>query len=243
MNGTGDRLSELVVVVTGAGGGAGPAVVRTLLAEGATVVAVDVAEAALSRLAAEFPGAGESLITAVVDLLEFAETSDFAAKLEAELGHVDGVVHLVGGWRGGTSFADNSLDDWDWLHRLLIRTVQSVSLAFQTALVRAAEAGHESRFVLISAHTVDAPTAGNAGYAAAKAAAETWTLALADELRSHATAAAVVLRVKALLTPAMREAKPEAAFTGYTEVGDLAVSVAGLWSREAAVVNGKRISA
>ncbi|MFC8034924.1 short-chain dehydrogenase, partial [Streptomyces griseoincarnatus] len=47
-----------------------------------------------------------------------------AARTEKEFGRVDGVVHLVGGWRGCSTFTETDLADWDTLHRLLVRTVQ-----------------------------------------------------------------------------------------------------------------------
>ncbi len=236
-------LTGSVVVVTGAGGGAGGACVAGLLSLGCRVVAADVTQAPLDRLVEAAGDKADSLTTVVVDLLDTAATAAWADDLSTRFGRVDGVVHLVGGWRGGKVFADNSFEDWDLLHSLLIRTVQNTTLAFHDALADSSQ----GRFVLISAQAVDTPTAGSAGYAAAKAAAETWTMAMADSFAKlqgdDLHSAAVVLRVKALLTPAMREAKPDAAFAGYTTVEDLAVSIAGLWSQDAAAINGQRITA
>jgi hypothetical protein len=39
----------------------------------------------------------------------------------------------------------------------------------------------------------------------------------------------------------MREAKPDAAFNGYTDVIDLADTIVGLWDKPAAEVNGERL--
>jgi NAD(P)-dependent dehydrogenase (short-subunit alcohol dehydrogenase family) len=78
-------------------------------------------------------------------------------------------------------------------------------------------------------------------YAAAKAAAEAWTLAVADSF-AGTEAAAVILPIKALLTPAMREAEPDAAFDGFTDVADLADTIHDLWLRPAPDLNGKRIT-
>ena len=57
-------------------------------------------------------------------------TRDWAARTEKDFGRVDGLVHLVGGWRGSETFTETSLADWDFLEMLLIRTVQHTSLAF-----------------------------------------------------------------------------------------------------------------
>ena len=72
------------------------------------------------------------------------------------------------------------------------------------------------------------PTAGGASYAAAKAAAEAWTLAVADGFRRAQSgsprprnkppveqhSAAVIFVVKALVDEAMRAASPERKFPG-----------------------------
>jgi NAD(P)-dependent dehydrogenase (short-subunit alcohol dehydrogenase family) len=98
------------------------------------------------------------------------------------------------------------------------------------------------RFVVVSAAGAGTPTAGNASYAAAKAAAEAWTLALAHAFgRSGGDAAATILVVKALLDDAMRAARPDAAFDGFTHVDDLAETIAGLWDRPSAELNGERL--
>ena len=230
---------QSVIVVAGAGGGAGSAMVRRLTAAGATVIAADNsperAEAAASVVAADAPGRA---VPASVDLLDFEATKQWAADLEAEHGRIDGLVHLVGGWRGSKCFAETDLADWDLLHNLLIRTTQHTSLAFAEALARCGQ----GRFALISATAAAAPTEGNAAYGAAKAAAEAWTLALADSFKKQDSgAAATIFVIKALLTDAMRAEKPDAKFTGYTHADDLAAAVAGLWDAEAADLNGTRI--
>ena len=66
------------------------------------------------------------------------------------------------------------------------------------------------------------------------------TLAVADSFRGSEAAATIVV-VKALVTPAMREAKPDAAFKGYTDVVELADTIVGLWDKPADEVNGERI--
>lgn len=215
--------AQPVIVVAGAGGPAGRATVRRLAAGGAQVIAADVRP----------PQWDEPNVTAAqVDLLDFDATRAWAAGL----GQVDGLVHLVGGWRGGKAFGDTDLADWAFLHDLLIRTLQHTTLAFHDAL-RASPYG---RMAIVSQPSAQKPTQGSAAYAAAKAAAETWTLALADSF-TGTSAAATILVVKALLTDAMRAEKPEAKFTGFTHVNDLADHIAGLWDRPAAELNGQRL--
>ncbi|RBQ20155.1 short-chain dehydrogenase [Spongiactinospora rosea] len=223
----GERLlSAKVIVVTGAGGPAGQAVVRRLAAEGDTVLAVD---------AHHHPDV-EGVERHTVDLLQPHAVGDLARDVAARYGRADGVVHLVGGWRGAKSFAETSLADWELLHGLLIRTLQHVSLAFDPLL---RESG-DGRFVIVSAEAARSPTQGSAAYAAAKAAAEAWTLAMADGF-AGTRAAATILVVNALVHDAMRAENPGATFPGHTDVNDLAEIVAGLWEAPAVEINGRRL--
>jgi NAD(P)-dependent dehydrogenase (short-subunit alcohol dehydrogenase family) len=148
----------------------------------------------------------------------------------------------VGGWRGSASFTETNPADWELLEKLLIRTVQNTSLAFHDGLLRS----DKGRYLLISAAGASRPTAGNAAYAASKAAAEAWTLALADSFRKAGgeqgpNAAAAILVVKALVHDAMRAERPNAKFAGFTDVTELADAIAGLWGRPAQEVNGQRL--
>ena len=231
-------LAGLVLVVAGAAGSAGPPLVERLAGAGATVVAAGSNRERIDALVADITtrvpwGRVEG---AVVDLLDELATREWATAVEREHGRVDGLVHLVGGWRGGTGIVDADLADWDWLNDRLVRTLQHTSRAFHDAI----KASPRGRVVLISTVQASAPSATNASYAAAKAAAETWTLAVADSFKDSG-AAAVILQITALLTPAMRVAKPDSTFAGYTPVDQLADTIHDLWMRPAAELNGQRL--
>lgn len=242
-NGNGP-LDGAVVAVAGAAGPAGRASLLRLAEAGATVVASDADAERLAEAvdAARYAHGGATVTGDTVDLLDLDATREWAVKTEKEFGRIDGLVHLVGGWRGSASFAETNLADWVLLEKLLIRTVQHTSLAFHDGLLRS----DRGRFVLVSAAGASKPTAGNAAYAASKAAAEAWTLALADAFRKAGgeegpKAAAAILVVKALVHDAMRAERPNAKFAGFTDVKELAEAVAGVWDRSAREANGQRL--
>ncbi|QOV47468.1 SDR family NAD(P)-dependent oxidoreductase [Streptomyces chromofuscus] len=237
-------LSGAVIAVAGAGGPAGRATLHRLAEAGAIVVGSDNDPERLAEAvdAASYAHGGATVVGDTVDLLDLKAAEEWAGRIEKDFGRVDGLVHLVGGWRGSETFTKTRLDDWDLLELLLIRTVQHTSLAFHEALQRS----DRGRYVLISAAGASKPTAGNAAYAAAKAAAEAWTLAMADYFAKAGgeqgpNAAAAILVVKALVHEAMRADRPHAKFAGFTDVEDLAEAIAGVWDKPAAEVNGQRL--
>ena len=208
------RLEGGRVAVAGAGGGLGPAVCRALAEAGAWV-------AGAGRERSKLEGLPLARADAV-DLLDLEATRRWAQ----ELGDVDALLHLVGGWRGGTPVGEADLGDWSFLQDVLVRTLQHTTQAFLPALRRS----EHGRFVMVSAKAASRPTSKNAAYAAAKAAAEAWTLALADELRDTAASANIVV------VNAIGDAKPS-----FTPPEDVAEAIVWLLSDAGRKMNGQRL--
>lgn len=230
-------LHGRVVAIAGAAGGLGPTVARELAARGATLALAGRDAERLAALGAELGLPEDRLHTQAVDLLDPGAARDWAAAIEARFGRIDALAHLVGGWRGGKPIDEAPPADDEWLHGLLVRTVQHATRAFLPAL-RASGCG---RFVVVSSAQAQRPSATNAAYAAAKAAAEAWTLALAADLAEHGGTANIVV-VNAIVTPEMRAAAPQKPFRTFTDVGDIASATAYLLSDAAAKMNGQRLS-
>ena len=79
-------------------------------------------------------GLGERWDGRAVDLTDEDAVAGWRDGLVERFGRVDGLVHLVGGWRGGQPLHEEPLADWDLLHPLLIRTVQLTTRAFHDQL-------------------------------------------------------------------------------------------------------------
>ena len=231
----GEALEGRVIAIAGGAGNLGPTVVRRLVEAGSHACVCGRDRSGLDALASEIGGAIE---TDVVDLLDPAATKKWAADLTARHdGRVDGLVHLVGGWRGGTPIEEAPLEDWDFLSALLVRTVQNVTQALALSLI---ESGR-GRFVLVSAGQAQTPTHPNAVYAAAKAASETWTLALADRFKGTGATANIVV-VGAIVTPVMRAESPDKDYSTFTPAEEIADAIAYLCSDAASSMNGQRIT-
>lgn len=204
-----------VILLAGATSDAGLTLARVLMDAGARVIATG--RSAERLVAVREAGAQVE----VADATSFDEMSALAGRLDA----VDGVISLVGGWRGGGGLAGQSDEDFAALLPAL-EAVRTTSRAFD-ALLQASDAG---RFAIVSSTAVARPLAGGANYAAVKAASEAWARAVAQGFAKTARdagqplrAASVIFRVKAL--------EPDA----------LAHAAAGLWDAEAADLNDRVI--
>ncbi len=97
--------------------------------------------------------------------------------------------------------------------------------------------------MLVSSSQAQGPAGTNAAYGATKAAAEAWTLALADSFRESGSAAtANILVVNAIVTPRMRAESPEKPFKTFTSVEEIAAAIEFVCSDAARKMNGKRLS-
>lgn len=208
------------VLIAGATSASGRAVARALLDAGATVVVVGSDQGRIDALEAELPGVGGER----ADLTDGDDVLELAMRVHARVGDVDGLVHLVGGWRGGGGILGQTDEDYRVLERSFT-ALRLVSRAFWTDLV-ASPAG---RVAIVSSTTVEHPTAGGANYAAVKSASESWVQSLAQGFTTlrqaqgpEATAAAVTFRVTSLAGLEDR----------------LAESVVDLWRADAASLNG-----
>jgi len=230
-------LDKRVIAIAGVAGGLGPVVAERLAEAGATVAGTDVSRDRVDEVASSLDLPDERWDGRALDLLDEEATRDWCGALIERFGRVDGLLHLVGGWRGGEPLHEAPLADWDLLHDLLIRTVQHTTRAFHDALL----GSEQGRFVLVSSKQAQAPSNTNAAYAAAKAAAEAWTLAFADGFESTAATANVIV-VDAILTRRMREESPGEDFPTFTPAEHIAEAIVFLCSDAGAKMNGQRLA-
>jgi NAD(P)-dependent dehydrogenase (short-subunit alcohol dehydrogenase family) len=231
-------LDGRVIAIAGAAGGLGPAVAGELAGAGASLALTDRDQGRLDELVGALTLDDDRIDARVVDLLDEGAASDWAQALTDRFGKVDGLLHLVGGWRGGEPIESFDLGDYEFLHNLLVRTVINTTRTFYSAL----QSSPNGRFVLVSSAQAQKPDGTNAAYGATKAAAESWTLALADSFRkSESDATANVIVVNAILTERMRAESPDKPFRTFTSAEDIAGAIAFLCSDAGAKMNGKRL--
>jgi NADP-dependent 3-hydroxy acid dehydrogenase YdfG len=225
-----------VAAISGAAGDLGSAVAARLAEAGFRIAATGRSDERLQALAGNLD-IGDRFHAHTADLTDPAQASGWRDAVVNHFGRADALIHLVGGWKGGEPITTTSLGDYDWLHDNLVRTTQHVTRAFHDDLA----ASPTGRFLIVSSSQAITPSAANASYAAAKAAAETWTLALADDF-AGTPATANIIAVNAILTDAMRAANPDKAYATFTPAGDIAESIALICSGHGSRMNGQRLA-
>lgn len=184
------------ILLAGGTSAAGRSAARVLRDAGATVVVVGSDAGRLASVAEGING----VATEQCDLTDPDAVDALRDRVHAAHGGVDGILHLVGGWRGGGGLAGQSDEDFAFLLRSFT-ALRNVTRSFDEDL-RTSDAG---RLAIVSSTAVARPLAGGANYAAVKAASETWTRAVGQGFAKAArdagrdpSAAAVVFRVKSL---------------------------------------------
>ena len=231
------RLDGKTALVTGASGGLGAAIARTLLAQGARVALSGTRRDALDALAAEL---GESAHVCPADLRDPAAADALMAAAEAAAGPVDILVNNAGLTRDTLALR---MKDADW------QAVLDVDLSAPFRLARAALRGmvrrRGGRIIGISSIVGHTGNPGQANYAAAKAGLAGMTKALAQEVGSRGITVNLVAPgfIETPMTDAL-SAEQRAKLTGAIPLGrmgqpaDVAAAVLYLASAEAAWVTG-----
>ena len=220
------------ILVTGGTGALGTAVTRRLLADGHIVAATFVVKEKAEALR-ESIGKAERLMLVETDVTDPASISNTVEDIEAEVGPVEGLVHLVGAWKGGAPVHELPLDLWE---RMLDLNLRSALLCCRALLPSMRQAGW-GRIVLVSSRTAREGRAGQGAYAIAKAGVAVLAETIAEESRGLDVTANVVAP-STLGTPANRAAMPDADFGEWVPPDDVAASIAFLVSQEAGQLRG-----
>ncbi|MFI5936898.1 SDR family NAD(P)-dependent oxidoreductase [Actinoplanes sp. NPDC051494] len=222
-------MTDQSVLVTGATGGLGGAVVRLLRDSGRRVVA-PVRPGTLDRLPAGVLGV-EADLTVPADVTaatEFA-ASDPSAPLTA-------LVNLVGGFAMGGKVHETPIDDFEAILRLNLRPTYLMTAA---ALPHLVTAGGGS-VVFVSSRAALAPFPGAAGYVTAKAAVLAFADAVAVEYKKQGVRANTVLP-SVIDTSVNRAGQPGADTSHWVTPDEIATVIGFLVSDASAPTSGARI--
>ena len=231
------EMNADIVMITGAAGNLGRAVVEELASRGTQLACVERNPASLDALVASLPSGTSVLKLPGVDLTDFKACQDAVEKAEAHFGGIHALVNTVGGFQMAP-VGEKGLDQWDALLTLNARTAYAISAAILPGMQKA---GY-GRIVHVAAAPGLKAGARQAAYAASKAAVIRLTEAIAAENRSHRISANCILP-GTIDTPQNRAAMPDADRDSWVSAPSIAKLIAYLASAEGGVVTGAAIPA
>jgi NAD(P)-dependent dehydrogenase (short-subunit alcohol dehydrogenase family) len=209
------------VLITGANGGLGTAVCQEFLASGAKVIGV----ARAWKKPASFATISADVTT--------ADGCESMVKQALGYGPLDALLHLVGGFAGGSGVAETSNETWD--------KMMNVNLRMAFFCIRAAlkpmQAAGRGRIVAVGTRMAVEPSPNFAAYAVSKAALVALVKNVAAESKKFGVTANVILP-STIDTPANRTAMPDADFSRWVRPESVAKLLVFLVSEAAADTSG-----
>lgn len=163
-------MGERVVVITGATGSLGTAVVEAFRSQGDQVVGV-------SRSSGDFKA----------DLSRPDEAEDLVRRVVERHGRIDVLVHTTGGYEAGGTVAETGLDVW---HRMMDLNFHAAVHTMRAVLPVLREGG---RIVAVGSRAGVQFSSGLAAYSASKAALNALIQTIALEVKDRGITANAVL--------------------------------------------------
>jgi NAD(P)-dependent dehydrogenase (short-subunit alcohol dehydrogenase family) len=233
-------LKGRVVIITGAAGNLGRAVAAGCARADAAMVLVDRSDRLDTRFGESLAGpvAGVApLLLPGFDLTLADAAHRMATRTLDHFGRIDGLVHTVGGFRGGVPVHQDAADTLDVLIDMNLCSAGRACRAVLPSMI----GQHFGRIVTIGAAAGLAAPAGLAAYAAAKAGLIRYTEGLAQDVRRDGITANCVLPTL-IDTPENRAAMPGADRSLWVAPEAIADLILFLLSDRARAVTGAAIA-
>jgi NADP-dependent 3-hydroxy acid dehydrogenase YdfG len=173
------KLTNQVVIVTGASRGIGPAIAEALAAEGAKVVLSARKEAELQKVAAQIEAKGGKALVVPCDVSQEEQVLQLFAKTKEAFGRVDILVNNAGVGVFGP-FHESTTEQWDWVMEI---TLKGAYLCAREAVKAMLEQG-EGLIINIGSDLSYKTSANCSVYGAAKYAVGALTQTINKEYRT-----------------------------------------------------------
>jgi len=225
-----------VALISGATGALGRVVAARFAEDGWRLGLVGTDAARLRSMAGDLRLDDARWAPATADLADRDAARAAVDVIERRFGAIDAVIHLVGGWAGGTPISAVDPDEIADMHDQHVRTTHHVVAAAVPGMVTRGW----GRVMAVGTPFATEPGATSGGYAIAKAGQEVLLRMLAKEVAGSGVTVNLVL-VKSIDAKHEREDAPSAKNAGWTTPEEIAATFRYLASDEAAAINGARI--
>ena len=230
-----DTTTMSHVVITGAAGALGRAVVQHFLEQGARLALVD---HRADRLAEVFPGLDNSQhLLLAGDVTSAADMTELASQALKAFGRIDALVHIAGGFEMGEATHALTRASWDRMMNLNAWSFVAVTQAVLPSMI---EHG-AGRIVAVTAKVAARGLPAMAAYIASKSALQRLVEAMAAEAAPHGVAINSVAP-SVLDTPANRQAMPDANPAEWVSTSVAAQTIGFLASPGAAALHGQHLA-
>ena len=225
-----------VVLITGATGPLGRAASARFARDGARLALVSRDLERLNELGRGLGIGDEQWLALPADVATVAGATSAAEAVTDRWGQIDVVLHLVGGWVGGTSVVDITPDEIQGMLDQHLWTTLNVVRAVVPGMIER----RFGRVLGVSSPFASDIRAKGASYAVGKGAEEVLLRTLAREVANTGVTANVVL-ARTIDARHERESEPSPKNASWTTPEEIADVLAFLASPAAAAINGARI--
>lgn len=230
-----DLLKNRVAVITGGTGALGRTVSERFLEEGALVAVPWIVEAEVpmfnDRIGSRF--ASSSIFLSKVDLGQEQQIAKFVDETVRKMSRIDILVNLVGGFWGGKTIAQTTLEEWQAMFDLNLKP----TFLCCRAVVPVMQKNKFGRIVSVSSRTGLLGAGEYAAYAIAKGTIKTFTASLAEEVLND-NVLVNAIAPSTIDTEANRKAMPNAKHENWVKPEDIAKTIAFLCSEQNQVTSG-----
>lgn len=231
--------ADRIAVVTGSTSPLGSSVTRELLSHGTHVVGTYRKETSLQSLRSELGPLVEEFEARKADVTDEAEVAELFEAVRKQHGRIDILVNIVGAYEGGKEIWNTSLEEWDNMMNVNLR---SAFLCCRAVLPMMIERNY-GKIVNIAARPAleKRYRARSGAYSISKAGVLALTETIAEEVKK------LDINVNAVLPSTIdtlenRKAMPQADFSKWVPPAEIATVIVGLVSDDMRPVSGSAVT-
>ncbi len=229
-------LENKVAVISGATGGLGSVLTHDLAKRHLRLALMDIDSKKLHDLEKELALPGDMILTQEVNLLDQKETAAAAERITKKFGHIDILLHVVGGWTGGKSLTEAPAEDLKFMLDQHVWTSFQVVQAFVPLLVK----NGWGRVVMVTSPFAARPVVNGGPYAIGKSGQEALMLTLSQELQGTGVTANLVM-AKTIDVKYEKITSPSSKNVSWSTPEEMSAAITFLLSDDAAMINGAKI--